>query len=182
MPRLSLLVALILFAGCGAQQLPPATAQPSPAPSSGTAPTADDLALADALITWARTGDSAVLDRSAFADEVAIGLGPEIVAFRTFDELGEAMGWRLDRDVFRGYVGPFSVLDQLGRDGDVVVSIGPHAHCASAPVDPPPGLADHRRMSVQPASIRSCLQWWTVDLFVGEDGRVEAVTLDLYEP
>jgi hypothetical protein len=33
-----------------------------------------------------------------------------------------------------------------------------------------------------PAGIDSCIQWWTVDLFVTDDGRIGAVTLDRYEP
>ncbi len=48
-------------------------------------------------------------------------------------------------------------------------------------MEPPAGHATNRRVSIQPASAQSCLQWWTVDLFLGEDGRVEAITLDLYE-
>jgi hypothetical protein len=41
-----------------------------------------------------------------------------------------------------------------------------------------------RRVSVQPAagSIDSCLDWFTVDLFVTRSGEVAAVTLDLWEP
>lgn len=47
----------------------------------------------------------------------------------------------------------------------------------------PDGLADLRRVSVQPElGDRSCLEWWTVDLFVADDGSIAAVTMDLYEP
>jgi hypothetical protein len=172
-----LLVVAFVLVGC-------VTQHPAPTASSlpDTAPTADDVALTDALVAWARTGNAAVLDRSAFVDEVALGLGTEILAVRTFDELTDPLAWRLDREAFRGYVGPFTALEQLGRDGDVTVSVGQHPHCASPPMDPPPGLGEHRRLSIQPSSTQSCLQWWAVDLFLVEDGRIGAITLDLYEP
>jgi hypothetical protein len=37
---------------------------------------------------------------------------------------------------------------------------------------------------VQPTddAITSCLAWFTVDLFLADDGTVVAVTVDLYEP
>lgn len=178
-PRL-LLLALVL-GGCIADG-PSGPATPSPISTPDLSPTPDDLALADAIVAWARLRDPAVLEPSAFADEVALGLGQEMLAFRSFADLSEPTAWRLDRDVFRAHVGPFSALDQLGRDGEVTVSVGPHPHCASPPMDPPPGLQGHRRLSIQPASARSCVQWWAVDLFLGADGRVEAITLDLYEP
>jgi hypothetical protein len=49
-------------------------------------------------------------------------------------------------------------------------------------VPPPIQVADLRRVSVQPRDTESCLQWWTVDLFLTPDGKVAAVTLDLWEP
>jgi hypothetical protein len=35
---------------------------------------------------------------------------------------------------------------------------------------------------VQPTGIDTCLLWWTVDLFVSPAGRIEAITLDLWDP
>jgi len=43
-------------------------------------------------------------------------------------------------------------------------------------------VADLRRVSVLPRDMESCLQWWTVDLFLTLDGKIAAVTLDLWEP
>lgn len=67
---------------------------------------------------------------------------------------------------------------------DVVVSVGPHPHCASPPVPAPAEVASLRRVSVQPSpeSGDSCLSWWTVDLFLTPEGEVAAVTLDIWEP
>jgi hypothetical protein len=62
------------------------------------------------------------------------------------------------------------------------VTVGPHDHCVSPPVPAPPELAGLRRVSVQPVGEVPCLLWWTVDLFLTEDGTIAGITLDLYEP
>jgi hypothetical protein len=90
--------------------------------------------------------------------------------------------WVLSADPFRGQVGPFSALELLGRNVPTTISVGPHPHCASAPMPPPTDLVGSRRVSIQPKDIDTCLLWWTVDLFVSSTGRSEAVTLDLWEP
>lgn len=48
----------------------------------------------------------------------------------------------------------------------------------------PKGFEGHQRVSIQPAetTIDSCLSWFSVDLFVNGDGRIAAVTLDIWEP
>jgi hypothetical protein len=119
------------------------------------------------------------------ADEVALGLGsvlpgePYIAA-----DLAEAPAWSLDPgDGFRGRVGPFSVLDTLAGAGrDVQVTSGPHRRCVAPPTPPPAGFEGLGQVSIQPTGIDSCLQWFSVDLFLTADGRVAAVTLDLYDP
>ena len=83
---------------------------------------------------------------------------------------------------FRAHVGPFSALDLLAKNGPTTIAVGPHPHCASPPVPPPTDLVGSRRVSVQPTGIDTCLLWWTVDLFVSPAGRIEAVTLDLWDP
>ena len=160
------------------------TAPPPSDPASipESEPTDRERALVDAFVRFARSGDAADLDPAAFADDVALGLGPELVLARSPEELADPANWLLDRAVFRAYVGPFSALEQLRRDVDFVVTVGPHAHCAAPPIPPPRGLEDHRRLSIQPAAARSCLQWFTVDLFVDADGKLEAITVDFYEP
>ncbi|OGO73385.1 MAG: hypothetical protein A3G84_05105 [Chloroflexi bacterium RIFCSPLOWO2_12_FULL_71_12] len=90
----------------------------------------------------------------------------------------------LHADHFRGRSGPFSALELLARREPTTVWVGPHPHCASPPAPPPTDFASLRRVSVQPSQPRddTCLSWWTVDLFVSVDGRVAAVTLDLWDP
>jgi len=117
-------------------------------------------------------------------DGVWLGLGPRLVAKRSLEELSEPSGWVLDVEYsFRMYVGPFSALDLLAERREVRVSVGPHPHCASPqPVPPPRKFAKLDRVSVQPKSVGSCLQWFTVDFFVSADGTIQAVTLDFFEP
>jgi hypothetical protein len=101
---------------------------------------------------------------------------------RPFVDLVRPDTWVLREDGFRGHVGPFSALDLLAREVPTIISLGPHPHCASPPVATPTDLAGSRRVSVQPKDIDSCVLWWTVDLFVSPAGRIEAVTLDLWNP
>ena len=92
---------------------------------------------------------------------------------------------------FRGFVGPFSALDQLASWGpdsarpfvrEASVTVGPHPHCVSPAVPAPPEVAELRRLSIQPVGELACPAWWTVDFFVEPDGEIAAVTLDRYEP
>jgi hypothetical protein len=101
---------------------------------------------------------------------------------RAFRDLVRPDAWKLSANPFRGRVGPFSALEFLSRSAPTTISVGPHAHCASPPVPPPTELVRLRRVSIQPKGIDTCLLWWTVDLFVSSAGRIEAVTLDLWDP
>lgn len=132
----------------------------------------------------------------SFAPHVRLGLGAEIVAVRTPAELEDPDAWLLHEEHFRAYLGPFSALRLLrhqvddtgsaaiGPDGAFELSTGPHPHCASPPVAAPPGYQGHRRVSLQPsrASSSTCLMWFSVDLFLDDQSRIAAVTLDLREP
>jgi hypothetical protein len=62
------------------------------------------------------------------------------------------------------------------------VTVGPHDLCASPPVAAPPERGGLRRVSVQPVGDIPCLMGWTVDLFLTDEGRIAAVTLDFGEP
>lgn len=116
---------------------------------------------------------------------VALGLGETIIRTEDPVNLVEPATWSMDVDLYNGSTGPFSVLDGItllaGID-DVQISEGPHDHCASPPKLAPPGYEGLRRVSVQPSSFDSCLQWWTIDLFVTDDGLIRAITYDFWEP
>jgi hypothetical protein len=198
-------IAAALILGCsGATPVPPTTspaavvsptassttAQPSPSavaanrPSLAPAATASpqDEQLVRTVIEFARAPGTARLTAIPFAEKVKLGLSDRIVVQRTRSEFVQADAWVLRADIFRGRYGPFSLLEPLARDGPTTISVGPHPHCASAPVPPPTEFASARRLSVQPAGIDTCLFWWTVDLFVSPAGRIEAITLDLWDP
>lgn len=140
--------------------------------------------VADLFIAFSVDPSAANFAALPLADSVALGLGPDIAVTIPSTDLADPDAWVIERDEFRAWVGPFSLLDPVGRVAAHDVIEGEHPHCAGPPVPAPDGYADHRRVAIQPASttIDSCLQWFTFDLFIGEDERVDAITLDLWEP
>ena len=161
-----------------------AASNSTPTIPSGTAarPTVADVGLVRALAEFAHAPGAGTLGAVAFADRVKLGLSDRLMTERASLDLLRPDAWVLQADGFRGHVGSFSALDLIGKDVATTISVGPHPHCASPPVPPPTSLVGARRVSVQPKDIDSCLLWWTVDLFVSAVGRIEAVTLDLWDP
>ena len=158
------------------------SATPAMSPTPTSALTGPDWALVRDLNTFARDRSAESFALLRFGDDVGIGLGERIVVTRPAAELSAPSAWEIAPIVpFRARVGPFSALDLLKADL-TTITIGPHPHCASAPVPAPAGLATHRRVSVQPAGMDTCVLWWTVDLFVNSSGRVDAVTIDFWDP
>lgn len=190
------LFSALLASACavGPEPQPTAHAAPSPTRSQAlatggspiaTLPANPDEALIHAFISFARSPGPGTLAAIPFRDQVRLGLADRLLVERRFAELERPESWVLDVECcFRGGVGPFSALDLLKRASSVTVSVGPHPHCVSPPVPSPPEVAALRRVSVQPklGPGDSCLQWWSVDVFLSLDRRVEAVTLDHYEP
>ena len=113
-----------------------------------------------------------------FAEEVELGLGRDVATFGRA-ELGQPSTWIVDREEYQGFAGPFDLLSIVAEP--VVTTIGDHPRCAGPPVAAPEGFEDHRRVSIQPETASSCIEWWTIDMFL-VDGQVEAVTLDLFGP
>jgi hypothetical protein len=168
---------------------PSATRSPALATAgdaTATLPANPDEALIHAFVSFARSPGPGTLAAIPFAEQVGLGLADRLLVERRSTELERPGSWVLDvvECCFRGGIGPFSALELLKRASAVTVSVGPHMHCVSPPVPPPPEVNALRRISVQPKQGpgESCLQWWTVDVFLSPDGRVEAVTLDHYEP
>jgi len=135
-----------------------------------------------ALETFATVPDTANFAALPLADEVSLGLGPELV--RTVDaaDLADSSAWVMDIDLFRARSGTASALELLAEERPRRVVTGDHLHCASPPVAAPVGLEELTRISTQPTDATSCLEWFSVDLFVNEAGEIVAVTLDLWEP
>lgn len=149
--------------------------------------TPEDEQLVAALLRFAEAPGPATAAAIPFADEVAIGLGPNVRRERASEDLADADAWAIEiatdgGEHFRGVAGLLSPLPLLAGAEDATVTVGDHPHCASPPVPPPEELAALRRVSIQPARWESCLQWWTVDLFITDDGRIAGITHDLWEP
>lgn len=186
-----------------AESTPPAAPVESTAPRSelasttSTAPTetvpttpADDRipgdaeSLVDSFVIFSKNPTDDNFEKLPLADSVDLGLGPSIVKTVEAEQLRQPEAWKLDVELFRAYVGPFSAFDMLSGLADYESTAGEHPHCASPPVPPPDGHASHERISVQPqlGPQDSCLMWATVDFFLEPSGEVVAITLDMYEP
>ena len=139
----------------------------------------------DAFVEFARTPSTDSFAALPMASVVSLGLGADIdLPSVPAQSLVNPANWIIDRTTFRAYEGPFSALDLLSRVSVFNSLTDDHPHCASPPVPAPDGFEDHGRIAIQPArtTIDSCLQWFTIDLFVDDSGQVEAITLDLWEP
>ena len=137
------------------------------------------IAMLEAFATVPRADNFAALPLAA---EVSLGLGPELIRTMDSAELVDPAAWVMDIDLFRARSGTASALDLLAEDRPRRVVTGDHLHCASPPVQPPAGLEDLTRISTQPTDATSCLEWFSIDVFVNDAGEIVAITLDLYEP
>jgi len=140
-----------------------------------------EVGLAEALAAWATEPTGSPFP--ALADTVILTLGPEIARSQTATALADPATWEFnDADGFRGYAQPFSALDLLAAGRPIEVTAGPHDHCAGPPITINEAFVGLRHLSIQPTDATSCLEWWTVDLFLNDDLEIAGVTLDLWEP
>lgn len=138
-------------------------------------------ALANSFVAFAASAELAHPEQVPLADRVRLGLGTEIKVELDISELVDRSAWELDLDGFKARSGLTSALDLI-REGDVSVTVGDHTGCVGVPSPRPSDLADLTRISLQPTTSASCLDWFAVDLFTDPVGKVVAVTVDLYEP
>lgn len=169
------------------------TSTPPPSP----AVEAEDLRLMRNFVAFAIQPSAETAGMLPFGGEVRLGLSRDLKTALDEADASQSSAWVLRARGFRAYVGPFSALELIRRHADKTrstsiragggafqVSVGDHPHCASPPVAAPQGFERHRRVSVQPSesSVDSCLSWFTVDLFLNNEGSIAAVTLDVWEP
>lgn len=155
-----------------------------------------DLALARAFAAFAVRTEADTLSALPLApDGVQVGLGLTLRRTPVAD-LAQAATWSSTANGFAGRTGRINTLnvlrDHLLRDlidsgpnaGKLQVVEGETQRCAGPPLAAPAGLVGLRHLSLQPAagSIEACLDWFSVDLYLDESGRVTAVRLDLVEP
>lgn len=144
---------------------------------------AEDRLIRD-FLAFVRSPTQESLDALPLDEQISLGLGPNLLTQARPSDLLDPDVWMLNMEAgFRAYVGPFSIFQQ-DLDIPYKVSIGAHPHCINPPTPAPEGFAGHQRISVQPSPILlgSCLDWFTIDLFLTPDGAIQAITLDLYEP
>jgi hypothetical protein len=140
-----------------------------------------DLEVTDTLIGFAR--GSAAYDELEFSDQVVLGLNTVASEVVGSESLADEATWFVGPDEFDGLVGPFSVLDVLGRDTGIVgVNVGPRTHCAGPPLEFGTEWDGGRHLVIEPTGIDSCLQWYAVHVLVDTDGQISAITLDLWGP
>jgi hypothetical protein len=167
----------------------PASSNTESQPSSSTrivgkidpfSPTAGEVAVADAFVRFADSPSAETAAALPFAGEVSLGLASDIITIVARSEIADASRWQLDVDEYAGFGGPFSALDHPASS--VELTVGPHDHCANPPIAPPSGFEDLRQISLQPTDIDSCIDWWSVDFYLDEEGQIRAVTLLLFGP
>lgn len=75
------------------------------------------------------------------------------------------------------------VLAQLAEsDGQYRVDVGPHPSCVGPSRPPADAFASGRQISITPTGQSdSCLDWWSVDLFVNDVGQIWGVSLQQSE-
>ena len=172
------IVLAVVLAGCGYTQ-----SEDAPAGPTGSTNAQANRAAMDALVAFARAPTDTTWAAIPLADTVELGLGETLHTRRSARELREPGAWLLNLDLFRARAGTSSALELIAAEqGRLRVTKGPHPHCASPPVPPPPQVSDLERVVVQPLDADGCLDWWTVDAFMNARGEIEAVTLDLWEP
>lgn len=153
--------------------------------------TVDDEALIEDFLRFARDPTEANLAALPLGPEISLGLGSDLVAVRSAENLADPSEWVIqlpNGEPFRASTGTFSAVEIAAHPSSTSVSVGEHPHCASPPIPPPDEVAGLRRVSVQGNwddgidAPDSCLSWFTVDFFVADNGQVAAITLDLWEP
>lgn len=168
---------------------PPATSAPpvTSAPTVTASPAEPGAPAAVALLRFAEDPSPEHFAALPFGPgPVGLGLGASVHRFVPAGELADPSSWILDVEEFNGWAGPFDLLGFLADAQEaghpVAVTAGPHDHCAAPPVDPPAEGAGLHQVSLQPAGIDGCLEWFALDLYVDDDGRIVVVRLDLWAP
>ncbi len=138
------------------------------------------LDLYSALDAAAGTIDTSLLRLSPGG--VVLALGDQHAVTRSPAELADPAQWVIDAEGFRGRVGGFSALEALSSVQEPTWSAGAHNHCASPPAPILPELRDARQLSIQPTGTTSCIEWFTVDLFLDSTGEVIGIVFDTWEP
>jgi len=139
--------------------------------------------LARKLHAFADTPNAETLGAVPFGDQVAIGLGGDVVKTLTASQLVDPSAWIIHRPYFAGASGPFTALDYLRRDPELwSITEGKYQFCPWGRAADLPGFEKDRRITIEPSNITSCVEWWAVDVYLDESGSVDAIGLNRVEP
>lgn len=162
-----------------------APASPTSPPTAGTSTpreTVDHKKAANELVAFARDPGQERFDAIPFAgDEVILGLGGEVIKTVPTADLVDPAQWRLHVEEFEGWAGPFSALETLSEP-QVETSVGAHKQCVSPPTQAPDGLSGLTQVAIQPSGTDSCIDWFAVDVYTDDRGRIVGLRLDLFAP
>lgn len=124
-----------------------------------------------------------------------LGVGGELTEQVPQNRLATQAGWDTGdaSTVYAERSGPFNAItplrDHAARAGAAAFDtrmVVDYPSCTNPQlrVAAPPSLADHARITIQPAadSVDSCIDWFAVDLYLGPDDRVAGVVLVLGSP
>ncbi|NNL48431.1 MAG: hypothetical protein HKO76_08700 [Acidimicrobiia bacterium] len=146
-------------------------------------PSDSEMALARMLNQFAASPDTGSFQALPLAETVTLTLGPTIRRDVSSGDLADPLAWQFEVDEFRGGSGTMSALAYLSDvPGGYEVTVGSHPHCAGPPMPVAEGFEELTQISIQPAAPDSCLEWWTVDVFLDDQGDIAGVTLDMWEP
>ena len=119
-----------------------------------------------------------------FDTPISLGLGGRLVKTITTEESYDEDAWVIDVTDYAERDGTVSALELLRQsDGNFRVVTGEHRGCpgpgAKAPLDLSGG---GRLLSIQPRQFDSCIDWWSVDLYVNDVQQVVGVDVHLGSP
>lgn len=117
-------------------------------------------------------------------DGVDVWLGQGLATRIDSDALDDPASWTVPLDGAFGRDGDVSALDLLAGASTLQAVNQDHASCAGAIASRPPGLESDTRLAwvsvLEPG--QSCLDWFSVDLYLDDRGVVTAVQVYLWEP
>lgn len=120
----------------------------------------------------------------SFDTPIALGLGDTLVKTVSPAKSRTADAWVLDTTGYAEREGSVSALDLVRNNlGNLRVTSGPHPTCVGPTAEVPRSLSNGGSLvSIQPRRYSTCIDWWSVDLFVNDVGQIVGVNVSLGSP
>ena len=150
-----------------------------------------DKRLIDALISFAENPDRDRLAALPLAQEVALLIGCTQESTLSRNQAQKLTRWDTFINDYGLTAGPYNALRYIRQHAKrsatgasaFDVRLGARQRCAGPAVTAPAEYRSFRRVSVQPSlsAGESCLAWFSVDLYLGSTGQIEAVAVEQWE-